>query len=128
MEQGNAWRMVSECVRVCLCVFFMARGHLLLPLPPTHSKCISVKHMLTSRGDFTHLENHCSRSVKVNGLRPHTNTHTLGTLCVCVCVYVGTLKSNMSASSKDCDLGYLPLKSKLQTCGDVLQNSCFRFV
>lgn len=89
MEWGNAWRMVSLCV----CVF-MVCGHLLLPLPPTHSKCISVKHLLTSHRDFAHLKNRCCKSVKVNGLRPHA-----GTLCVGV-QYIW-LKSNMSTSAKN---------------------------
>ena len=77
------------CVCACACVF-MARVVILLfflHLPPTHSKCISVKHLLTSHCDFAHL-----LKITVANL-PHT-----GILSVCVCVW---LKSNMSTSSKD---------------------------
>lgn len=59
-----------------MCVFIVY-GHLLLPLPPTHSKCISVKHLLTGHCDSAYLKNRCCKSVKVNGLRP-----TTGALCV----------------------------------------------
>ncbi len=73
----------------------MVCGHLLLPLPPTHSKYISVKHLLTSHHDFAHLKNCCCKSVKVNGLRPHTDTLCGGT------IYLVEIKHEYTV--KECD-------------------------